>query len=901
MKRRYTLLALALLPVGLISAAVAPNSTVDDSKPAAIAQAQKAPQSRPSAPATRPIKLTADTLEHYPAPPAPPLTTAEALKSFTLPPGFHIEVVASEPDVQDPVTAAFDADGRLWVAEMRGYMPDAYAHNEDQLNGRIVVLESTHHDGHFDKNTIFLDHLYLPRAISPVDGGVLVGSPPHLWLCRSTKGDLHCDQQIEINDKYGIARDPEYGDNGLLWARDNWIYNANSVIRFRYLGGDKFETASTAHRGQWGITQDDVGRLYFNYNSDQLRCDLIPTDYLSRNPHYKAAGGNVQIEKDQHVWSNRPNPGINRGYEPGNLRKDGHLNTVTATCGPTIFRGTALGEDCYGNAFIPEPVGNLVMRKRLVEADGNIKVQNVLHEHDGQTLDFLCSTDERFRPVNTFTGPDGALYIVDMYRGLIQHRVYLTPYLRNQTVERKLQAPLHWGRIYRVVKDGLPLTKLPHMSSQTPAQWVENLSNANGWWRDTAQRLLVQKRDEATVAPLRKLAVSGRNPLGRLEALWTLSGMDRIDTQTLRTAMNDTDARVASAAIRLSEPLLATKDNSLLADVLKQSRRADVRLQFVLSMSAVSNPAAEQTLADVVAQSADEPYIKDAALSGLGGRELNFLQRVIADSKWQSESKGRAAVLSGLASCIFNEGNSQSVATLVDLITSQKEANHWRQSALLDGLASIAKAPGRKPRVALKAVPTTLLAMEKDSDKRVSANVKLAASILTWPGKPDDTPKEVRIVLNAKQQESFDRGKILFGAICAQCHQPDGKGMEGKAPSLRESPFALGPENRLIRIVLNGAKGQFHVQGWTPNIEMPTLAVLSDEQIADLLTYVRHEWDHNARPITATSVARVRREVGDRQAAWTEKELLAIPAGNSSRSRRNRSQSQPSASNDTVR
>ncbi len=900
MKRRYTLLALALLPVGLISAAVAPNSTVDDGKTAAIAQAKPALQTRPSAPATRPARLTADTLEHYPAPPAPPLTTDEALKSFTLPPGFHIEVVASEPDVQDPVTAAFDADGRLWVAEMRGYMPDAYAHNEDQPNGRIVVLECTHNDGHFDKKTIFLDHLYLPRAISPVDGGVLVGSPPHLWLCRSTKGDLHCDQQFEINDKYGIARDPEYGDNGLLWARDNWIYNANSVIRFRYLGGDKFQTAPTAHRGQWGITQDDVGRLYFNYNSDQLRCDLIPTDYLSRNPHYKAAGGNVQIEKDQHVWSNRPNPGINRGYEPGNLRKDGHLNTVTATCGPTIFRGTALGEDCYGNAFIPEPVGNLVMRKKLIEANGNIKVQNVLHEHDGQTLDFLCSTDERFRPVNTFTGPDGALYIVDMYRGLIQHRVYLTPYLRNQTVERKLQAPLHWGRIYRVVKDGMSLTKLPHMSSQTPAQWVENLSNPNGWWRDTAQRLLVQKRDEATVPALRKLAVSGRNPLGRLEALWTLSGMDRIDTQTLRTAMNDADARVASAAIRLSEPFLATKDNSLLADVLKQSRRADVRLQFVLSISAVPNPAAEQSLADVVAQSADEPYIKDAALSGLGGRELNFLQRVIADSKWQSESKGRASVLSGLASCIFNQGNPQSVATLVDLITSQKEANQWRQSALLDGLASIAKAPGRKPRVALKAIPTALLAMENETDKRLSANVKLAASILTWPGKPDDTPKEMRIVLNAKQQESFDRGKILFGAICAQCHQPDGKGMEGKAPSLRESPFALGPENRLIRIVLNGAKGQFHVQGWTPNIEMPTLAVLSDEQIADLLTYVRHEWDHNARPITASSVTRVRREVGDRQAAWTEKELLAIPAGNS-RGRRNALQSRPNTSGDAVR
>ncbi|HEX5244652.1 MAG TPA: hypothetical protein VFW23_15420, partial [Tepidisphaeraceae bacterium] len=164
MKRRYTLLTLALLPVGLLSARAA-DSTPDNSKPAAVQLANPAPQTRPTAAATRSSRLTADTLEHYPAPPAPPLTPEEALKSFTLPAGFHIEVVASEPEIEDPVAAAFDADGRLWVAEMRGYMPDAYAHNEDQQNGRIVVLESTHHDGHFDKKTIFLDHLYLPRAI----------------------------------------------------------------------------------------------------------------------------------------------------------------------------------------------------------------------------------------------------------------------------------------------------------------------------------------------------------------------------------------------------------------------------------------------------------------------------------------------------------------------------------------------------------------------------------------------------------------------------------------------------------------------------------------------------------------------------------------------------------------
>ncbi len=398
-------------------------------------------------PTTQPnTKPTAETIAHYPCPPSPNLSPRQELQTFALPPGYKIELVASEPAVQDPVTISFDGDGRMWVCEMRGYMPDVYAHNEEAPIGRISVLQDTRGDGHFDQSTVYLDNLYLPRAISLVGGGLLVASPPHLWFCRDSKGDLHCDQKTEIPAKYGVARDPEYGDNGLLWARDNWIYSANSALKFRYLGKDQFESSPTGHRGQWGISQDDVGRLYFNYNSDQLRVDLIPTEYLSRNPHYRGGGANVQVETDQKTWSGRPNPGINRGYEPGNLR-DGRLATVTATCGPTIFRGTALGPDAYGNAFIPEPAGNLVMRKLLTEMNGVVKAKGVHYvpKAGEPQLDFLTSTDERFRPVNCCTGPDGALYVVDLYRGVIQHKTYVTPYLRHQVYERGLEQPLHEG------------------------------------------------------------------------------------------------------------------------------------------------------------------------------------------------------------------------------------------------------------------------------------------------------------------------------------------------------------------------------------------------------------------------------------------------------------------------
>src|SRR5690348_13226242 len=183
MIRRLLPVILALLPLSFLLAA----ADINDPKPPAdrsISTSPTAGQSPSSNlpatnPTTRPAsRPTANTMEHFPAPPAPPLTPAEEMKTFTLPPGYHIELVASEPDVEDPVVATFDADGRLWVAEMRAYMPDSYAHNEDAMIGRIVVLESTRNDGHFDKRTVFLDNIYLPRAVAPLGDGVLVGSPP---------------------------------------------------------------------------------------------------------------------------------------------------------------------------------------------------------------------------------------------------------------------------------------------------------------------------------------------------------------------------------------------------------------------------------------------------------------------------------------------------------------------------------------------------------------------------------------------------------------------------------------------------------------------------------------------------------------------------------------------------
>ena len=290
--------------------------------------------------------------------------------------------------------------------------------------------------------------------------------------------------------------------NGLLRAMDNWIYSAYGSKRYRFDEAGKLVGETTSTRGQWGIAQDDVGRLFYNHNEDQLRVDLIPYEYLQRNPNlHDPAGSNVRLMPDETVFPARVNPGTNRGYRKGTLRPDGTLRTYTAACGPTIYRGDLFPTEFRGNAFVCEPAGNLVRRDILLEHDGVFSARSAY-----ANTEFLASTDERFRPVNLCTGPDGALYVVDMYRGIIQHKDFLTSYLRQQSLSGGLEKPLDQGRIYRVVPDGTKLGALPKMTDQSPTALVGCLSHPNGWWRDTAQRLLVEGRSSAAVPPLEKLA-----------------------------------------------------------------------------------------------------------------------------------------------------------------------------------------------------------------------------------------------------------------------------------------------------------------------------------------------------------------------------------------------------------
>ncbi len=812
-------------------------------------------------------------------PPSPALSAAEELKTFQLAPGFRAELVASDPLIGDPVAMQFGPDGRLWVVEMRSYMPDLDGHGEDQPTGRVVVLSDTDGDGQMDQREVFLDQLVMPRALALVGDGVLVGAPPMLWYCRDTNGDGRADEKLEVARDFGIQVDPsrpelanpERAPNALLSALDNWIYAGAYAAKFRRRDG-AWERATSTFRGQWGLSQDDWGHLFHNSNSDQLRADLVPSHYLARNPHYlRATGTNVKVAADQAVWPIRVNPGINRGYRPEMLR-DYKLKEFTAACAPWIYRGDLFPAEFYANAFVCEPAGNLIKRDLLTAAGGTLSAREAYQQRE-----FLASTDERFRPVNLTTGPDGALYVVDFYRGVIQHRISLTTYLRQQSEARGLDKPVALGRIWRIVPEKSTRPSFNSMAAETPAQWVAHLSHANAWWRETAQRMLVARGDGSVVPALEALAEKGAEPLGRLHAVWTLEGLRRVSWKTAAAALADADPRVRVAALRVSESLLTGDARTQVLEkwgaLSREEAVPEVQLQIALSLGEARAPQADAAMAALVRRAAGNPFLRDAAITGLAGRELELLTQLLADPAWQERNADADALLAGLARCVFAERNVGRVEKLLESIAALPASAGARRVALLASVSTAAGVTARHP-LRLSSEPAALAKL--GTAPSAKATLVKVGPLLVWPGKPG-LPDETKIKpLTPEEQGRYNLGQTFYTAVCAACHQPHGLGLDGLAPPLAESEWVLGSVERLGRIVLNGVRGPLKVKGATYSLDMPSMAAFDDQTLASILTYLRREWGHDADPVEPATIQTLRAAVSTRQDAWTQEELLKL-------------------------
>ena len=793
-------------------------------------------------------------------PPSPVLTGDDAVKSFRLPPGFRLELVASEPLVQNPVAMAFDPDGRLYVAEMRGYMPDADGKGEDEPSGAIAVLEDTDGDGKFDKRTVFLDGLVLPRSVALAHGGVIVGEPPNLWFCRDTDGDGKSDEKTALFTDYGAPRSgPEYNPNSTLRALDNWFYAAHWPWRFRQVGG-KWVRESGPQRGQYGLAQDDLGRLFYNANSSMLHADVIPADYAQRNS--QTAGGRGSSIAKGDVFPGRLTAGINRAYS--SVGASGKMTSVTAACGPHVYRGDRFPAEFRGNAFVCEPSGNLISRQVLAAQGAGLTATSAHTE-----VDFLVSTDERFRPVNLTTGPDGALYIADLHHGILQHKNFLSAYLRDQIAQRGLAQPLHLGRIFRIVHESAAPGPRPALGKAATAELVKALAHPNGWWRDTAQRLLIERADAAAVPALKQLAA--RDPgLGALHALWALRGLDALDATPITAALASPHAGVRAAAVRLAEPLLRPAlDEKLLASILALHGEKDpgVQMQLLLTLMPIADPRAAKMALEIFRAHGGDPLLREAALNGVAGREPALLELILADKNWASPEKGHRDFVAALAGGIIAGRSGERVEKLLAILTAPATPAGV-QSALLSGLADSQKRV--KEAVKLAQEPAGLAALAA-RDKSAAA----ALALFTWPGKPGAAPASVP-PLTADEQKRFAEGQELYAAVCAACHQPTGFGLDGVAPPLFDSEWVLGSEERLARIVLHGMTGKVTVGKRTYDLQMPPLETLTDAQIAGVLTYIRREWGHEAAPVEIATIARLRADSKGRAQPWTADDLKKL-------------------------
>ncbi len=447
-----------------------------------------------------------------PRPPIPARTAAEEAKTFAVPPGYRMEPVLSDPDIISPSVIEFDGNGRMYVGEFRSYMLDADGNGAHDPVSRISRWESSKGDGVYDAHTVFVDHLVLPRMILPLQDGVILTNETDsddVVQWTDTNGDGVADKREVVFSGVGVGRDGnlEHEQNGFVWGLDNWIYSTYNAFRFRWTPRGFIREPTGPNGGQWGVSQDDDGKMWFICGG----CERGPINF------------EIPIQYGALTLPDQTEPGFETvfpiagvGDMQGGMGRvrlpTGVLNHFTAAAGDAIVRGDRLPADLQGDLLVGEPVGRLVRRAKIVKTEGLTQLRNAYPNSE-----FILSSDLYFRPINLRTAPDGTIYIVDMYHGIIQDSQWTLPgsYLRRKIQQYQLDAVVGHGRIWRLRYDGLPAVPPtpaqpnanatpgspavpgiepdftpPHMYSETPAELVAHLSHPNGWWRDMAQRLL---------------------------------------------------------------------------------------------------------------------------------------------------------------------------------------------------------------------------------------------------------------------------------------------------------------------------------------------------------------------------------------------------------------------------
>jgi mono/diheme cytochrome c family protein/glucose/arabinose dehydrogenase len=526
------------------------------------------------------------------------VSPAEEQKRFLLPPGYRIEPVLTEPDIEEPMQIAFDGNGRMFVLEIRAYMQDADATNELAPTGRISVHEDVNNDGVYEKHSVFVDKLVFPRFVMPMGANAILSmesNQDEVWKYTDTDGDSVADKKELFTTAFGRAGNVEHQQSSLMWALDNWMYSTYNTFRVRWTPAGVLREPTAPNNSQWGITQDSTGRVWFQGGASGL------PGYFQLPIHYGLTFPAVDGGRGGHQQFLEPGFEIPWGvagvgdFQPGTSAiREGALtlNRVTGAAGNDIVRAHRMPDDLQGDYLYGEPVARIVRRVKPIHAEGITTLRQV---YQSERSEFIRSSDHLFRPVDVATAPDGTIYIVDPYRGIIQEGNWTRPgsYLRAKIDQYKLASNVRRGRIWRVTYEGMARdTERPRLLGESASQLVGRLSHPNGWWRDTAQQLLVLKQDKSVVPALQNLAGSSGSLNARIHALWTLEGLGGLDAALVKAQMKDPNPQIRVQAIRASETLYKAGDRTLLEDYRSAARDpdTDVMIQGLLSLSLMKAP-----------------------------------------------------------------------------------------------------------------------------------------------------------------------------------------------------------------------------------------------------------------------------------------------------------------------
>ena len=616
-----------------------------------------------------------------------------SLENIALRPGFQAELVASEPLVQSPIAIAWGADGRLWVVEMGDYPLGV-----DRLGGpggRVLILEDNNGDGHYTKATVFLDNLAFPTGVMPWGKGVLITDAPNILYAEDTKRDGKADV-VKVLYRGFVEGNQQHRVNGLQYGLDNWVWGANGHSGGNVRSMKTGQTVSISGRdfrikpdedliepttgvSQYGHCMDDWGNWFGCDNSNPDFQFVLDERYLRRNPHFAPPNPTSQVSDVPGTAPVYPiSPDLPRFNDFWALHRFTSANSII------IYRDDLFGPLFDGNSFVSEPVGNLVHRE-MMRRDGVLFHSS--RAPDEQKSEFFASFDGWTRPTMLRTGPDGALWIVDMYRLVIEHPEWIP-----KEWQRKLdlRAGHDMGRIYRVFPVGAHPRPIPRLDRLDGPGLVAALDSPSGWQRDMAQQLLVQKHDLSVVQLLETAVLESKRDLYRLHALCTLDGLGALQPEILQKALSDPQAGIRRHAVRLCEPQFAAMPRlgELVAKMIGDPD-AQVRMQVAYSLGEWNDPRAGEALGQLAAQSRDEPYIQAAVLTSLTKHNLRPMLAAMMSA--EAGKPPAQAVLTNVLRFAHAVGDSHTVVEVLDRATGRMgdKFEAWQFNAvgvLLDAL-----------------------------------------------------------------------------------------------------------------------------------------------------------------------------------------------------------------------